>query len=85
MFYLWVSWVDLIYVGDNETIRFRWSTRKGKNKEKIQPKWKKLNLPATLIRHRIDSLWGESFLISTIFRASESSEGLIIEYTTVKT
>ena len=86
MFYLWVSWVDLIYLGDNEeTIHFRWSTRKGKSKEKIQPKWKKLDLPATLITHRIDSLWGESFLISTIFRASESSEGLIIEYTTAKT
>ena len=95
MFYLLVSWVDLIYLDDNkETIRFCKSTCKGKSKEKIQQKWKKqkqkqkqktLNLPATLIRLRIDSLWGESFLISTIFRASESSEGLIIEYTTVKT
>ena len=41
MFYLWVSWVDLIYLGVNEeTIRFRWSTLIGKSKEKIQPKWK---------------------------------------------
>ena len=35
MLYLWVSWVDLIYLGDNEeTIRFRWSTSKGKIKER---------------------------------------------------
>ena len=42
MFYLLVSWVDLIYLDDNkETIRFRKSTCKGKSKEKIQQKWKK--------------------------------------------
>ena len=43
-----------------------------------------IDKPATLIRHLIDSLCGESFLNSTIFRFSESSAGLTTEYTTVK-
>lgn len=45
---------------------------------------KLMDKPATLIRHLIDSLCGESLLNSTIFRFSESSAGLTTEYTTVK-
>lgn len=43
-----------------------------------------LDEPATLIRHLIDSLCGDSLLNSTIFRFSESSAGPTTEYTTVK-